>query len=185
MLRIVLIALVMIVAVLFVPRLLSRSATPNTGSGAPDFTLLSQEGSPVSLKDYRGKWVVLYFYPKDMTAGCSREAHNFQVDEPKYAERNAVVIGVSVDSIDSHKQFCTKEGLNFKLLADTDRKVSVLYGSLTDLVFVKFSARHTFLIDPSGKVAKVYSSVNPFNHSQEVLSELDDLQKDAKKSKAS
>src|SRR5450432_419899 len=86
---------------------------------APDFTLKSQEGKTVSLKDYRGKWVVLYFYPKDMTPGCSREAHNFQVDQPKYAERNAVVLGVSLDSVDSHKKFCAKEGLNFKLLADT------------------------------------------------------------------
>jgi peroxiredoxin Q/BCP len=180
MLRLVLIGLVVILAILLVPRLLSRSTAPGAGSSAPDFTLLSQEGAPVSLKDYRGKWIVLYFYPKDMTTGCSREAHNFQVDQPKYAERNAVVLGVSVDSIDSHKQFCAKEGLNFKLLADTDHKVSALYGSLTNLVLVKVSARHTFLIDPSGNVAKVYSSVNPFHHSQEVLAELDALQKTAR-----
>ena len=90
-------SLVVIVAILLVPRLLSRSATPAEGTLAPDFTLPSQDGSTVSLKDYRGKWVVLYFYPKDQTAGCTREAHNFQVDQPKYAERNAVVLGVSVD----------------------------------------------------------------------------------------
>jgi peroxiredoxin Q/BCP len=155
---------------------LSHSAAPAEGSVAPDFTLPSQEGS-VSFKDYRGKWVVLYFYPKDQTAGCSREAHNFQVDQPKYAERNAVVLGVSVDSVESHKKFCAKEGLNFKLLADTDHKVSSAYGSLTDLVVTKISARHTFLIDPSGKVAKVYTTVNPFAHSVEVLSQLDALQK--------
>ncbi|HTW59445.1 MAG TPA: peroxiredoxin [Terriglobales bacterium] len=177
MLRIVLLAIVVIVAVLLVPRLLSHSATPAEGSAAPEFTLPSQEGSAVSLKDYRGKWVVLYFYPKDQTPGCSREAHNFQVDQPKYAERNAVVLGVSVDSVDSHKKFCAKEGLNFKLLADTNHTVSDAYGSLTNLVFVKISARHTFLIDPSGKVAKAYTSVDPVRHSEEVLAELDVLQK--------
>jgi peroxiredoxin Q/BCP len=160
--------------------LLSRTAVPPEGSGAPDFTLPSQEDAPVSLKDYRGKWVVLYFYPKDMTTGCSREAHNFQTDQSKYVERNAVVLGVSVDSIGSHKRFCAKEGLNFKLLADSDHKVSAMYGSLTNLGFVRFSSRHTFVIDPQGKVAKVYTSVNPFAHSAEVLAELDGLQKAAR-----
>jgi peroxiredoxin Q/BCP len=176
MLRIVLLLIMVVVIVMLVPRLLSRSAPPAVGSSAPDFTLPSQEGS-VSLKDHRGQWVVLYFYPKDQTPGCSREAHNFQVDQPKYAERNAVVLGVSVDSVDSHKKFCAKEGLNFKLLADTDHKVSDSYGSLTNLGLVKFSARHTFLIDPNGKVAKAYTSVDPLRHSAEVLNELDVLQK--------
>jgi len=177
MLRIVLLLVVIVVLVVLVPRLLSHSATPAEGSSAPEFTLPSQEGSSVSLKDYRGKWVVLYFYPKDQTPGCSREAHNFQVDQPKYAERNAVVLGVSLDSVDSHKKFCAKEGLNFKLLADTDHKVTGSYGSLTNLGLVKFAARHTFLIDPTGKVAKVYSSVDPLKHSGEVLSQLDQLEK--------
>jgi peroxiredoxin Q/BCP len=176
MIRIVLLMFVVIAAVLMF-RLTSRSATPAAGSAAPDFALPSQEGSLVSLKDYRGKWVVLYFYPKDQTPGCSREAHNFQVDQPKYAERNAVVLGVSVDSVDSHKKFCAKEGLNFKLLADTEHKVSDSYGSLTNLGLVKFAARHTFLIDPDGKVAKAYTSVDPLKHSAEVLAELDALQK--------
>jgi thioredoxin-dependent peroxiredoxin len=177
MIRIGLAALVVIAAVLFF-LLRSRSATPPTGSSAPDFTLPSQEGSLVSLKDYRGKWVVLYFYPKDETAGCSREAHNFQVDQAKYAERNAVVLGVSVDSVESHRKFCEKEGLNFKLLADTAHKVSDAYGSLSNFGIVKFSSRHTFLIDPNGNVAKVYTTVNPFAHSQEVLAGLDALQKE-------
>jgi peroxiredoxin Q/BCP len=177
MLRIVLLLVVVIALVMLVPRLLSRSVTPAEGSDAPDFTLPSQEGSPVSLKGYRGKWVVLYFYPKDQTPGCSREAHNFQVDQPKYAERSAVVLGVSLDSVDSHKKFCAKEGLNFKLLADTDHKVTDSYGSLTNFGLVKFAARHTFLIDPSGKVAKAYTSVDPLKHSAEVLAELDALQK--------
>jgi len=177
MLRIVLLLAVVVVLVVLVPRLLSRSATPPVGSNAPDFTLPSQEGSSTSLKDYRGKWVVLYFYPKDQTPGCSREAHNFEVDQPKYAAHNAVVLGVSVDSVDSHKKFCAKEGLNFKLLADTEHKVTDSYGSLTNLGLVKFAARHTFLIDPSGKIAKAYTSVDPLKHSAEVLAELDQLQK--------
>jgi peroxiredoxin Q/BCP len=177
MLRMVLLLAVVVVLIVLVPRLLSHSAGPSEGSSAPDFSLPSQEGSPVSLKDYRGKWVVLYFYPKDQTPGCSREAHNFQVDQPKYAERNAVVLGVSLDSVDSHKKFCAKEGLNFKLLADTDHKVTDSYGSLTNLGVVKFAARHTFLIAPTGKIAKAYTSVDPLKHSAEVLAELDVLQK--------
>ena len=175
MLRILLIVLVLIVAVLLVPRVLSRSAAPTVGTSAPDFTLPSQDGTPVRLKDYRGKWVVLYFYPKDQTPGCSREAHNFEADQPKYAERNAVVLGVSVDSVESHKRFCTKDGLNFKLLADTDKKVSDAYGSLTNFGVVKFSTRNTFLIDPAGKIAKAYISVDPVKHSREVLADLDAL----------
>ena len=177
MLRIVLLLLVVVVLVMLVPRLLSRSAPPAEGSAAPDFTLPSQEGTPVSLKDYRGKWVVLYFYPKDQTPGCSREAHNFQADQQKYSERNAAILGVSLDNVDSHKKFCAKEGLNFKLLADTDHKVSNSYGSLTNLGIVKFAARHTFLIDPTGLIAKAYTSVDPLKHSGEVLAELDQLQK--------
>ena len=177
MLRIVLLFVVVMILVVLVPRLLSHSAAPLVGSNAPDFSLPSQEGSSVSLKDYRGKWIVLYFYPKDLTAGCTREAHNFEVDQPKYAARNAVVLGVSVDSVDSHKKFCAKEGLNFKLLADTEHKVTDSYGSLTNLVVVKIAARHTFLIDPSGRIAKAYTSVDPITHSAEVLAELDQLQK--------
>ena len=177
MLRIVLLLAVVVVLIVVVPRLLSRSAPPSEGSAAPDFTLPSQEGSSVSLKDYRGKWVVLYFYPKDQTPGCSREARNFQVDQAKYAECNAVVLGVSLDSVDSHKKFCAKEGLNFKLLSDTDHRVTDSYGSLTNLGLVKFAARHTFLIDPAGKVAKAYTSVDPVKHSGEVLAQLDLLQR--------
>jgi peroxiredoxin Q/BCP len=168
------------VIILFVvPRIFSgsRAAAPGLGSAAPDFTLPSQESASVSLKDYRGSWVVLYFYPKDQTPGCTREAHNFQADLVKYAERHAVVLGVSVDSVDSHQKFCARERLNFKLLADTDGRVSRAYGSLTNFVVAKFAARHTFLIDPSGKVARAYTSVDPARHSDEVLAALDELQK--------
>ena len=179
MLRIVLLVFVVVAIIFLAPRLFpgARAAAPGPGSTAPEFSLASQEGGSVSLKDYRGSWVVLYFYPKDQTPGCTREAHNFQVDQPKYAERHAVVLGVSVDSVDSHKKFCAKEGLNFKLLADTNGRVSKTYGSLTNLGVVKFAARHTFLIEPTGKVAKAYSSVDPVRHSEEVLAALDQLRK--------
>jgi thioredoxin-dependent peroxiredoxin len=179
MLKVVLLLLAIVVLILLVPRLLSSSVLPSVGSVAPDFKLSSQEGTTVSLRDYRGKWVVLYFYPKDQTPGCTREARNFESDHPKYAQRNAVVLGVSLDSVDSHKQFCAKDELNFKLLADTDHKVTAEYGSLTNLGLIKFAARHTFIIDPNGRIGKTYSSVNPAKHSGEVLAELDQLQRDA------
>ncbi len=159
------------------PLLVFAGSTPSVGSLAPEFTLNSQEGTPVSLKDYRGKWVVLYFYPKDFTSGCTIEAHNFQRDLSQYQQKNAVVLGVSVDSADSHKQFCTKEGLNFKLLADTDHKVSSAYDSEMNFGLVKVAARHTFIINPEGKIAKVYTEVKPNEHSAEVLAALSELQK--------
>jgi thioredoxin-dependent peroxiredoxin len=179
MLKIAVLVVLVLIIIFVVPRMFSgsRAAAPGVGKIAPDFTLTSQEDTAVSLKDYRGKWVILYFYPKDQTPGCTREAHNFQLDQAKYNERNSVILGVSVDSVDSHKKFCTKEGLNFKLLADSDGRVSREYGSLTNLGVTKFSARHTFLIDPAGRVAKTYSSVDPGRHSEEVLAALDQLQK--------
>ncbi|MFY9744591.1 MAG: peroxiredoxin [Candidatus Sulfotelmatobacter sp.] len=178
MLRIVLLVLVVVVGILLVTRMFSQPQTlPRVGSAAPDFSLPSQQGDVVSLKDFRGSWVVLYFYPKDMTPGCTREAHNFQMDQAKYAQHHAVVLGVSVDSVDSHKKFCTKEGLNFKLLADTDGRVSRAYGSLTNLGVLKLAARRTFLIDPNGRLAKVYTSVDPARHSEEVLAALDEFQR--------
>lgn len=161
----------------FKPAFLSAASAPSVGSMAPEFTLPSQEGTPISLRGYRGKWVVLYFYPKDFTSGCTIEAHNFQRDQPQYLKKGAVVLGVSVQGVDSHKQFCTKEGLNFKLLADTDYKVTSAYGSLTDLGLVKFASRHTFIINPEGKVARVFTEVDPNKHSEEVLAALAELQK--------
>ena len=177
MLRYLLAAAVAIVIVGIGLRAALASDVPAVGTEAPDFTLTSQEGKPVSLKDFRGQWVVLYFYPKDFTSGCTLEAHNFQRDLAQYEQRHAVILGVSVDSADSHKQFCTKEGLNFKLLADTDKKVSDAYGSLTNLALVKFAARHTFIVDPDGKIVRVYTSVDPSKHSTEVLAALEQLQK--------
>ena len=162
---------------LIAPRLLRAASVPAVGSAAPDFTLNSQEGKPVSLSQYRGKWVVLYFYPKDMTSGCTIEAHNFQRDQAKYGAANAVVLGVSVQDVQSHQEFCTKDGLTFKLLADTDQKVSQEYGSLKNYGVMKLSARNTFIIDPQGKIVKEYIGVDPTKHSEEVLTELAALQK--------
>ena len=173
----VLITALFVVASAVAPLMMFAASVPSVGSPAPEFTLTSQEGKPVSLKEYRGKWVVLYFYPKDFTSGCTIEAHNFQRDQPQYLQKGAVVLGVSVQSADSHKQFCTKEGLNFKLLADTDHKVSSAYGSLTNLGLVKFASRHTFIINPDGKIVKVFTEVNPNKHSEEVLVALAGLQK--------
>ena len=120
---------------------------------------------------------MLYFYPKDFTSGCTLEAHNFQRDLAKYKALGAVILGVSVDTAESHKSFCAKEGLNFKLLADTDASVSEKYGSVMDYQGMKLSARNTFIIDPQGKIAKVFIKVSPAGHSDEVLAALADLKK--------
>jgi thioredoxin-dependent peroxiredoxin len=150
---------------------------PAVGEPAPDFSLTTSDGSQVSLKDYRGKWVVLYFYPKDFTSGCTMEARNFQRDLAKYHEAGAVILGVSVDSAQSHKDFCAKEGLNFKLLADPGGKVSARYGSTMEYKGATIAARNTFVINPDGKIAKVYTGVKPAGHSEEVLKDLAELKK--------
>jgi len=152
---------------------------PAVGTAAPDFTLNSQENKPVSLHDFKGKWVVLYFYPKDFTSGCTVEAHNFQRDQAQYDAKNAVIVGVSMQDPDSHQKFCTKEGLSFKLLADTDSHVSTTYDSVMNLGVTKLSARHTFLIDPQGVIQKAYIDVKPEKHSEEVLADLAGLQKNS------
>lgn len=150
---------------------------PEVGQPAPDFSLTTGDGSQVSLKDYRGKWIVLYFYPKDFTSGCTLEAQSFQRDLAQYQNARAVILGVSVDSAQSHKDFCAKEGLNFKLLSDPDGKVSEQYGSAMDYKGAKMAARNTFLINPEGKIAKVYSGVKPAGHSDQVLKDLAELNK--------
>ena len=154
----------------------AASNPPTVGSAAPDFTLNSREGKAVSLHDFKGKWVVLYFYPKDFTTGCTIEAHNFQRDLAQYEQKNAVIVGVSVQDEDSHQKFCTKEALSFKLLADTKQEVSTQYDSVMTYNEAKYSARHTFLIDPQGKLQKVWLEVKPDKHSEEVLAALTQLQ---------
>ena len=150
---------------------------PEIGKPAPDFSLTTGDGSQVSLKDYRGKWVVLYFYPKDFTSGCTMEARNFQRDLAKYSDVGVVILGVSVDTAQSHKDFCAKEGLNFKLLADPDANVSTEYGSVMDYKGQKLASRNTFIINPNGDIAKVYTGVKPADHSEQVLKDLVELKK--------
>ena len=146
------------------------SDTLQAGASAPNFTLPSQEDKPVSLTDYKGKWVVLYFYPKDQTTGCTIEAHGFQRDMAKYDALNAVVLGVSLDTVEGHKTWCSKDTFSFKLLADPDHKVVDLYGvPVNTHGDMKFASRETFLISPDGKVVKVWEKVNPSAHSEEVL----------------
>jgi len=162
-------------SLLFAASFMMAADMPAEGAKALDFTLQSQEGKSVSLHDFAGKWVVLYFYPKDMTQGCTIEAHNFQRDLAQYDKKNAVILGVSEDTVDSHQQFCTKESLTFKLLADDKHEVAPKYGSLTDYNGMKIAARNTFLIDPKGVVRKVYVKVNPNPHSEEVLAALSQM----------
>jgi len=169
-------ALVLIVFAAF--SLLNRAnKSPEVGAAAPGFILNSQEGNPVSLQDFRGKWVVLYFYPKDFTSGCTIEAQNFQRDLGDYEKRKAVILGVSTQDERSHQTFCTKEGLNFRLLADTKGEVSKKYGSLVNMVLTKLSSRHTFLIDPHGMIRKTWTSVNASAHSGEIIAALDEFQR--------
>ena len=170
-------ALLVVTSIAAKPLSLSPTEVPAAGTAAPTFKLVTNEGKEASLSDFKGKWVVLYFYPKDFTSGCTLEAHNFQRDLAKYKKAKAVILGVSVDTAESHKSFCAKEGLNFKLLSDVDAKVSEQYGSVMDYQGMKLSARNTFIIDPHGKIAKVFVKVNPASHSEEVLAALATLQK--------
>jgi peroxiredoxin Q/BCP len=166
--------MILVLAVVFAEA--ADQVQPAVGSQAPVFSLPSQEGAQISLDQFKGKWVVLYFYPKDFTSGCTIEAHNFQRDIDKYTEKNAVIVGVSVDNVDSHKSFCAKEGLNFKLLADSSHAVVEKYGSIMEYNGMTLAARNTFLIDPSGVIRKVYVKVSPQGHSAEVLADLQQLQ---------
>ncbi|MEL6439598.1 MAG: peroxiredoxin [Cyanobacteria bacterium J06621_8] len=145
---------------------------PTMNEAAPQFVLPTNTGDgEIALKDYRGQWVVLYFYPKDFTSGCTLEAQRFQKDLPKYQSRNTQILGVSVDDVDSHAEFCDAEGLKFPLLADTDGSVSKAYGSWLG----SMSLRHTYLIDPEGILRATFLGVRPSIHSQEVLARLDEL----------
>jgi peroxiredoxin Q/BCP len=142
------------------------------GSTAPDFTLPNQDGKQMSLSQFRGKWVVLYFYPKDFTKGCTIEARGFQRDMAKYEERNAEILGVSLDTEESHKSFCEAEGLRFHLLADPKHVAVDKYKSLNPERGI--AQRTTFLINPEGKIARVFTGVDPNHHSEEVLTVLDE-----------
>lgn len=149
---------------------------PAVDRPAPEFTLPTNTGDgKISLSDYRGQWVVLYFYPKDFTSGCTLEARRFQQDLRKYLAKNTQILGVSADDVNSHAEFCDSEGLKFPLLADTTGSVSKAYGSWLGFM----SARHSFIIDPDGILRETFVGVNPAVHSAEVLARLDELQASA------
>ena len=149
--------------------------TPKPGDTAPDFKLMDQNGQFKKLSDFAGSWVVLYFYPKDDTPGCTKEACSFRDDLANLEKLGAKVVGVSVDDSISHAKFAAKYHLPFPLLADEDGKVAESYGALTNLFVVKLAKRYTFLIDPKGKIAKAYLSVDTSRHSQEIVEDLKKL----------
>lgn len=148
---------------------------PSVGSMAPEFELSDQDGELHSLEDYRNQWVVLYFYPKDETPGCTTEACEFRDNIFAYRELNAQILGVSLDDEASHKAFAENHGLPFPLLADTEGTTSSAYGVKTRMFGMSVAKRQTFLIDPEGKIAKHYEKVDPSAHSKQVLTDLKDL----------
>lgn len=153
----------------------ARADTPKAGQPAPDFKLLDQNGKTHTLADFRGKWLVLYFYPKDDTPGCTEQACKFRDDLHQLTALGAQVVGVSVDDTASHTEFAKKYNLPFPLLADNKAETAVRYDSLTNLGVIKFAKRNTFLIDPQGRIAKVYLSANTSRNSIEVIEDLKKL----------
>jgi peroxiredoxin Q/BCP len=149
---------------------------PSLGSAAPEFKLQDQNGKWHTLADYRGKWVALYFYPKDQTPGCTTQACDFRDNIFAFREANAVILGVSVDDMKSHKDFAEKHGLPFSLLADPTKQTAQRYGVMN---FTGFAKRETFLIDPKGVIVKRYVVSEPKGHSEVVLKDIKELQKKA------
>lgn len=146
------------------------------GDIAPNFSLINQKGDTVKLDNYQGRWVVLYFYPKNDTPGCTTEACSFRDNINRLIAQDSVVLGVSLDSQKSHAAFAKKHGLPFDLLADESGEVTSKYNALLDLKFVKFAKRHSFIINPQGQIAKVYRSVDPDTHVRDVMADLKKLQ---------
>ena len=155
----------------------SSIAGLKVGDKAPNFSLQDQNNVTHTLSDYEGQWVVLYFYPKDDTPGCTTQACDFRDAVKRIIASKAVVFGLSLDSVRSHKLFAEKYNLPFSLLADETGEVSELYDSLRNLLVYKAAKRNTFIVDPKGKIAKIYLSVNPKTHSEMVLNDLNILQK--------
>ena len=156
---------------------------PAVGTAAPAFRLQDQTGKWHSLADYKGKWVVLYFYPKDATPGCTTQACEFRDNIFAYREIGAVILGVSVDNVESHKAFSDEHSLPFPILADVEKKTATSYGTLTKyLGIAELARRDTFIIDPQGRVAKHYMKVDPKGHSEIVLADLKQLVAKAKAS---
>lgn len=150
-------------------------AQPETGDEAPDFRLQDQNGDWHTLSDYRGKWITLYFYPKDDTPGCTTEACAFRDNIFAFDRLGAVVLGVSLDDVESHAQFAEKYSLPFPLLADSGSDAARAYGVLSSMGSFKMAKRETFLIDPQGRIAKHYVKVSPANHTDEVLGDIETL----------
>jgi thioredoxin-dependent peroxiredoxin len=155
----------------------SSAAGLKAGKAAPDFSLADETGTIRNLKDYAGSWLVLYFYPKDDTPGCTKEACHFRDNISKLKQLYAQVLGISVDDSQSHAAFSQKYTLSFPLLADKDGVVAKQYHALLDLGVTKVAKRYTYLINPEGVIAKIYLSVNPATHSQEIVDDLSKLQK--------
>jgi peroxiredoxin Q/BCP len=162
-------------ASLLVARTARAGELPEVGKPAPDFHLLDQNGKPHALQDFQGQYLVLYFYPKDDTPGCTQEACAFRDDLNLLTEMGAVVVGISVDDSESHAEFAKKYHLPFPLLADKDGQVAASYGALMNLGFMKLARRFTFLIDPQGKISKVYLSVEASRHSKDIIADLKNL----------
>lgn len=158
------------------PLVTARAQELTVGADAPAFELRDQENRVHKLDDYRGRWIVLYFYPKDDTPGCTTEACNFRDDLPKLRALGVQLLGISIDKTQSHADFAKKYSLPFPLLADEGGTVARLYGSLWSLGPIKFAKRHTFIIDPNGKIARVYRDVKPEEHSRQVMQDLRALQ---------
>ncbi|MBM3391553.1 MAG: peroxiredoxin [Betaproteobacteria bacterium] len=150
----------------------AAAGVPAVGSPAPEFSLPDQAGRTVRLADFRGKWLVLYFYPKDDTPGCTEQACAFRDDIAALMLLGARVVGVSLDDSASHAAFAKKHSLPFPLLVDTEAKVSASYGAVTNLVVAKFAKRYTFLIDPQGRIARAYLNVDTARHSAEIIADL-------------
>ena len=148
------------------------------GDTAPDFTLPDQDGTDVTLSDLRGRPVVIYFYPKDDTPGCTTEACEFRDDIFEFRRMGCQILGVSLDDEASHKAFAEKHGLPFPLLADTEGSAADAYGVKTRHGDTYHASRQTFLIDPEGNIAKHYEKVDPDTHSKQVLADLKELQDD-------
>jgi peroxiredoxin Q/BCP len=146
------------------------------GDPAPDFELRDQNGQLHAIEDYRGKWVALYFYPKDGTPGCTTEACEFRDNIFAFRRLNCQILGVSLDDEESHKAFAEEHGLPFPLLADTTGSAADAYGVKTRMLGMTMAKRQTFLIDPDGRVARHYADVDPDKHSAEIIADLEKLQ---------
>jgi len=164
------ILLMLSLTIMSVPLLAGEA--PNVGSGAPSFKLQDQNGDWHTLEDYRDQWLAVYFYPRDDTPGCTKEACNFRDNIYAFKAIGAAVVGISVDDVESHKKFSDKYKLPFILLADEDHSVADAYGVLKDYKLVKLASRQSFLIDPEGKIAKHYAKVDPDIHTDEVLADI-------------